>query len=121
MASIQELFYSLQENKKQRKDIRSIYVNALASANGYREIVEEIKVLREKKKRIEIMVRTQFERELQKLDDIKQEMRDDIGLLTDAVLTQVAQGKIVKVCDAYNNSYDPIIKVSFKKSDENEQ
>lgn len=95
-----------------------MYRDALTTEKGYREIVDEIKTLREKKKRIEVLVRTRFQRELQRLDDIKNEMQGDTTQLTDAVLTQIAQGKIVKVRDADNNSYDPILKVNFKKSDE---
>ncbi|KKQ39859.1 MAG: hypothetical protein US57_C0007G0003 [Candidatus Moranbacteria bacterium GW2011_GWC2_37_73] len=47
MQNIQEVFNHIREMKKEQKDLRDMYKDALVQADEYEEIVEEIKVLRE--------------------------------------------------------------------------
>ena len=46
MQNIQEVFNKIREMKKEQKDLRDMYKDALVQADKYEEIVEEIKVLR---------------------------------------------------------------------------
>ena len=115
MQSIQEVFARLQENKKKQKDLRSAYKDALETSLEYQEITEKLTALREKKKQIEQTVKEQFANELTKLDDLKIDLSSDLEVLTDLAMTQLMKGETVEVKDEYENTYQPVFKVNFKK------
>lgn len=114
----QEIFQQIQDIKKQQRDIRNLVRDALTQSPDFQQAKAELEATRQKKKNAEIKVKNQFERELTKLDDLKIDLESEIEELSDVVLTQLMKGEIVKVHDAYNNSYDVTVKVAFKKSDE---
>jgi len=118
MHSVQDVFIRIQGIKKEQRTLRTLYRDALKSSHEYQEVYAELERLREKKKQIEDSIKAQFNREMEKLDELKSQLQEDAQLLTDSVLTRLMKGEIVKVIDAYNNSYDPIVKVTFKKSEE---
>ena len=115
MQDIQEIFTRLQEAKKKQKDLKSAYNDALKSAQEYQEILDKAKTLRERKKQIEQTIKEQFSGELTKLEDVKIDIASDVELLSDIALTQVMKGETVQVTDSYNNSYEPLFVVRFKK------
>ena len=53
MQDIQGVFARIQENKKKLKDLKDAYSQALKNSQSYVEIVDEAKLLREKKKQVE--------------------------------------------------------------------
>jgi predicted nuclease with TOPRIM domain len=116
MQSIQEIFNRIQETKKKQKDIKTTYKDALAGVAEYQEITDKLKQLREKKKQIEAQVQQDFSSEFTKLDDYKIDIESDMTLLSDAVLTKVMKGETIEIEDEYNNKYEPIFKVNFKKT-----
>ncbi|MBI4239957.1 hypothetical protein HY620_03135 [Candidatus Uhrbacteria bacterium] len=120
MASIQDVFFTIQDIKKQQREIRKMYTEALDKASDYQDVTDQLAALREKKKIIEQKIKSEFSRELDKLDDLKDGLKAEQERMSMMVLDQLAKGEIIKVRDSYNNSYDPIVKVSFKKSDESE-
>ncbi len=120
MANIQEVFASIQSSKKQQRDIRALYREALEKTSDYKDIVDEFSMLREKKKGIEKKVKAEFSREFDKLEELTESLKAEVEMMSDMVLTQLMKGEIVKVRDTYNNSYDPIVKIAFKKSDDQE-
>lgn len=116
MQDIQELFNRIQTTKKQAKDIRAAYKDALAASGEYVEINEKIKTLRERKKQIETSVKSDFSGEFTKLEDFKVDLESDNTMLADAALTKMMKGETVQVVDEYNNTYAPEFSVKFKKS-----
>ena len=116
MADIQEIFSRIQLTKKKQKDIKATYRDALDSSAEYKEIVDKLKTLREKKKQIEMSVKAQFASEFNQLDAIKTDLESDTTLLSDAALTLLMKGGHVEVQDEYHNVYDPIFQVKFKKA-----
>ena len=102
--------------KKQAKDIRSAYKDALAGSGEYVEIIEKIKTLRERKKQIENTIKNDFSGEFTKLEDFKVDLESDNTMLADAAITKMMKGEKVEVVDEYNNTYEPEFKVKFKKS-----
>lgn len=118
MDSVQDVFIRIQGIKKEQRTLRALYRDALLSSAEYKEVQDELAGLKEKKKHIEDAIKSDFSKELEKLDDLKERLGEDTQLLTDTVLTQLMKGEIVKVIDTYNNKYDPIVKVAFKKSEE---
>ena len=116
MQNVQEVFNKLREIKKEQKDLKDMYKDALAQADEYEELVEEIKTLREKKKQIEARIQSEMGRAYEKLDDLKREAETEKEMLNDIALTTLMKGETVEVKDEYENSYEPIWKVNFKKN-----
>jgi len=116
MQDIQEIFNRMQEIKKQQKDIRSTYKDALDATPEYKEINDKIKTLRERKKQIENSTKESFSGEFTKLDDFKIDLESDNVMLSDIALTKLMKGETVAVVDEYNNAYEPLFTVKFKKT-----
>ncbi len=116
MKNVQEVFNKIREMKKEQKDLRDMYKDALAQADKYEEIVEEIKVLREKKKEIEARVQAQLGRSWEKLEDLKLEVETHREMMNDVAISTLMKGETVMVKDEFDNAYEPIWKVNFKKT-----
>lgn len=115
MSAIQEVFNRMNEIKKRMKDIREMYKSALNSTPDYAATIDQLKVLREKKKHMEERVKQDLQAELQRLEDLSVDLASDAELLSDLALTQYLKGETVVVEDEYGNKYDPAFKVNFKK------
>ena len=115
MQDIQEIFNRIQEAKKKKKDLESAYKDALSTSQEYQELKDKLVAMREKKKQIEVAIKEQFSGELIKIDDLKIDIASDMEMLTDIAMTQLMKGETVEVTDQYDNEYEPIFKVSFKK------
>lgn len=118
MASIQDTFFKIQDTKKKQREIRALYREALKKSQSYQTVTEDLRTLREKKKGIEERIRAEYAHDMDRLDDLIEELKRETERLTNLVLSSYVRGEIVKVHDARNTVYDPIIKVTFKKSDE---
>lgn len=118
MNNLQDVFVTIQEGKKKQRELRAMYREAQQKSPDYQDIVAEIKVLQEKKKTIEQKLKSEFSQELEKLDQLKQEMKEEHEKLVALAMSHIAKGEVMRVIDSYNNIYDPVIKVSFKKSDD---
>ena len=116
MQQLQEVFARVQVAKKKKKDLETAYKDALSSSLEYQEIGEKLKTLRERKKQIEITIKDQFSGELTKIDDLKIDIASDMEMMTDIAIGQLMKGETVEVKDENENTYEPVFKVSFKKS-----
>ncbi|MBP6859593.1 MAG: hypothetical protein KBC69_03175 [Candidatus Magasanikbacteria bacterium] len=116
MQDIQEIFNRMQAIRKQQKDIRSAYKEALDGSEEYKEINDKIKTLRERKKQIENTTKESYAGELTKLDDLKIDLESDSVMLSDLALNKLVKGETVQVVDEYNNNYEPLFTVKFKKT-----
>lgn len=116
MQDLQQIFNHIQEIKKKQKDIKAAYRDALASSSEYKNLVDKMKELRGRKKDIENSVKQDFSGEFQKLDDYKVDLESDFTMLSDAAMTKLMKGETVQVTDEYNNNYEPIFSVKFKKA-----
>jgi hypothetical protein len=115
MAQLQEIFDRIKESKKEQKEIKTIYRDALATSSEYEDIVEELKTLKERKKTIEGDIRSQFSSELDKLESIKLDIATDNEMLSDIALNQLVKGEKLALTDEYDNEYEPSFSVRFKK------
>ena len=102
--------------KKDQKDIRDMYKDALVQADKYEEIVEEIKTLREKKKEIETRIQNSLGRSWEKFEDLKVQMEAEKEMLSDIAISTLMKGETVAVKDEFENAYEPVWKVNFKKT-----
>lgn len=116
MQNIQEVFNHIREMKKEQKDLRDMYKDALVQADEYEEIVEQMTTLREKKKQIELRIQQQLGRAYEKFSDLKIEVETEKEMLNDIALSTLMKGETVVVKDEFDNDYEPNWKVGFKKA-----
>ncbi|MDQ1283882.1 MAG: hypothetical protein QG620_230 [Patescibacteria group bacterium] len=115
MRDIQEVYNELLENKKEQKEIRGEYKDALLSANEYEETADKIKELREKKKQIETLTQSRLGARWDELEKLKAKTEELNQMLTDIAMSNLAEGKTVSVKDQYDNDYEPVYKITFRK------
>lgn len=115
MKDLQSIFNRIQDKKKKIKDIKGRYQDALINESEYEHIKEKIKKLRDQKKEIENIVQVQMGSAWDDLESLKYDMDSDKELLSDIALTQLMEGKPLKISDEKENEYEPVFKVSFKK------
>ncbi len=115
MVSVQEIFNRVKINKKEQKELRQSWRDALESTVSYKEATEELKKFKEKKKKIEDAVRSDFKPEFDRLEELKTNLESDLLLLNDAALTKLLKGEMVQVVDENEQKYEPVFSVRFKK------
>lgn len=113
--NIQVIFNKIQKIKKEQKELRRSYTDALKQSPGYKELLDQLKELREKKKKIEMSVRQDFATELNKLEDLKIDLESEMEVLSDLVFNKLVKGEKVEISDEFENNYEPVFKVIFKK------
>ncbi len=116
MQDLQQIFNNIQEIKKKQKDIKSAYRDALNASEEYKSLTDKAKENRAKRKQIEESVKQDFSGEFQKLDDFKIDLESEMTMLSDAAMTKLMKGETVEVTDEYNNNYEPLFTVKFKKA-----
>ena len=117
MKDIQGVFDRIREIKKEQKELKEMYKDALVQADKYEEITEQIKELREQKKQIEARIQAEMGKAYEKLEDLKHEMESEKEMMNDIAISTLMKGETVVVTDEYQNSYDPQYSVKFKKAD----
>lgn len=115
MQDIQEIFNRLQEAKKKQKDFRNMYKDALLTTPGYKELTEEMKTMREKKKSMERQVREMMLSEIEQMENLAIDIESDTQLITDIALTKMVKGEGIEIADEHDQKYEPVFAVKFKK------
>ena len=114
--NLNEVFKRLQEKKKEQRELKRMYRDALSINGEYQEVLEELEALKLKKKKIEAGVQTDFKEEIDKIEGLKLHIAGDSQMLSDLALTQLTKGEEIKVIDENKVEYEPIFTVRFKKS-----
>jgi len=118
MKTLQEVFNQMQEVKKQQKDLRSAYRDALAGSQEFQQAKDQLEAMKIKKKQIEEGIKLEYSSELNKLDELKTELEEQTTMLSDIALSKLMNGEqIEEIVDIRNQAYEPIFSVKFKKSD----
>jgi predicted nuclease with TOPRIM domain len=115
MMDLQEVYNELQENKKEQKEIRREYKDALGNANEFSETEEELKKLKEKKKQMENVTQSRMGGRWDKFEKLKARAKELDQIITDVAMSTLMDGKTVAVKDQYDNSYEPVYKITFKR------
>jgi predicted nuclease with TOPRIM domain len=115
MRDIQEVYNQLQENKKDQKGIRKEYKDALLNANDYEVVVDKLKELRETKKKIETAVQNSLGSRWDDYEKLKAKADELAQMVTDIAMSTLMEGKTVAVKDEFDNPYEPVYKITFKK------
>jgi len=103
------------ESKKEQREIKKMYRDALSTSKVYQDVLEELKVLKDRKKKIEDNIKDNFRSEFDKLDTLKTDIESDKMLISDVAINQLVKGEMVEITDQYENKYEPIFSVRFKK------
>ncbi len=115
MQNLQEIFSRVQKAKARQKEIKNTYRDALTATPEYEEMNDKLKTLRERKKQVEQAIREQFSHEITELEDLKVDIESDNELMNDLALTQLVKGEAIEIKDQYENEYEPIFNVRFRK------
>ena len=118
MLDIQQVFSEIREAKKEMKGLREQYKDALSQTEKYQELQEELKEKRDKKKEIETKVQQQMGKAYDRLDELKSDVAAKEEMLNDIAITTLMSGKAVEVVDEFQNRYEPLYVVKFKKTNE---
>lgn len=113
---MQEIFNRIQTTKKEQREIKKIYKEALINSQSYQDVLADLTKLKDKKKHLEDAIREDFSSEFNKLDTLKLDIENDTMLLSDAALTKLVKGENVQIEDTDGKTYEPIFTVRFKKS-----
>ena len=109
MQDIQKLFDDIQKLKKEQRELRKEYNYSLDHDESYQELVDKLKVLREKKKNIEDGAKPL------RFDEIKHEIQGLNEMVSDIAISTLMKGESVYLKDEYETEYEPVYKVTFKK------
>jgi len=115
MANVQEIFTKIKEKQKEQKTIKQIYRDVLANSLEYQNILEELQSLKNKKKKLEETLRNDLKTEMDQLYSIKIDIESEKEILNQATLTKLLKGEPLEIVDEYNNKYEPVFSVRFKK------
>ncbi len=116
MKNIQEIFSEIKIITKDQKDIRREYKDALTQTDNYEETIEKLDEMKKDKKKLEEMVQGQMGTRWDKLDEMKDKLSELKQMQSDVAMSTLMSGKAVEVTDEYDNVYEPIFAVSFKKT-----
>lgn len=112
---MQEVFDQIQDHKQTRKEIGREYRDTLSQSNGYMDLKEEIKKLREKKKSMETGIQAEMGLRYEELEKAKIKIEELEEMLTDIAMTTLMNGENINIKDKNNVEYEPSYKITFKK------
>jgi hypothetical protein len=112
---LQLIYDEVIEKKHEKKDLQDMYKDALANVDEYLKLADQIKELRDKKKMIELKIQNQLGRAWEKLEDLKGALDVDKVRMTDQAFTDLMDGRTVAVKDQFDNEYEPVWSVKFRK------
>jgi len=112
---IKELHQEILEKQKKKKDLAQTIKDAFGNYKEYKEMEEESKKLKERRKQIEAQVRQQYSSEFNDLEEINADIKDTKMVLSDLIWNEVMQNNSVEVVDEWDHHYVPQIVASLKK------
>ena len=115
MKDLQSIFTKLQNLKKEQKELKAIYRDSLKNSDQYQKIIEDLKELKTKKKDIEDLTKAELKSSFEKLEGLKYDIESENELMSDIALNQLIKGEPISITDQYENKYEPVFSVRFKK------
>lgn len=117
MQDLKEVYAKLQAKKKERRELVKMFSDQLKHDGAYKKIVEELKVLKEKKKSIEDTAKASAFADARQLDDLADEIKGSTELLTDVVVAKFLNRETVELTDEEQNRLVPVFSVKFRKEE----
>ena len=115
MERIQEVFNKIEEIKKEQREIKKSYRDALSNSQEYQDVVDKLSTLKDRKKQVEEGIKDDFNSEFTRLEDLKIDLEAEKEMLSDIALNKLVKGEKLEIKDKYDNQYEPIFSVKFKK------
>lgn len=107
-----ELIERIKENRRVKKSIQESIRAECNQSSKYREAAEEVSKRKEEMKRIEVAVASP--NDLQQIDNLKAEIKNDQQVLSDLALNAYTKGETISVDLGEGEQYHPVIKVTFQ-------
>ena len=115
MKNLQELFNELDGLKKEQKELKASFRDALGHSAEYQESLEKVKQVKAAKATTEDKVRGDFGPEFNRLDEIKNQMAELNMMISDIALNRIMKGERVEVYGPHETQYEPSLSVKFKR------
>ncbi len=112
---LKEVYNRIQENKKTLKELKRSAKDVLDTHQPYVELKEDIKAERKKLKALERELMEANMVDLDKMNDLKIDIKTDKEMVQDIALTLLMKNEEVEVEDYRKNKYKPELQVKFKK------
>lgn len=117
MPELKDVHFRIQDKRKQRREISKGFKDELAHNAGYQEILEELTVLKERKRSIENEVRANASADASKLDTLGLEIKADTELLADVAINNFMENRSATFVDDMDQRWVPTFAVRFTKDE----
>jgi SMC interacting uncharacterized protein involved in chromosome segregation len=115
MAHLQEMFDRVKEAQREKSEISESYRDVLNNSEAYQNTLDELKRLKEKKMNIEKRIQEECRSEFSKMKSLQKEINEHQQRMSDLAITKMMHKEKIEITDGYDNKYEPIFKVTFKK------
>ena len=115
MKNPQEIFNKISELKQEQKILRSSFRDAMTHSRELQELTEKAKEVRAAKKTQEDTIKKDFGPEINKLEEIKNELGELNVQLSDIALSNIMKGELVEIVGQHEEQYEPVLSVKFKR------
>ena len=116
MPDLKDVLQRIRATRKQKRELTTSFKDVLSQSKPYQTIQDDLKELKAKKLRIETEIKQEFIRELEKVERLDEALKTDAQLLSDMALTKFMKGETIDIVDENDVKYEPVFKVTFKKS-----
>jgi hypothetical protein len=116
MSELKEVFDRINGSKKEKKQVNDSFKDALAQSKPYQDVLDELRTLKAKKQQLETAIRQDFMQEMEKIERLALSIKSDVEMLSDMALTKVMKGETVEITDDNDITFEPVFKVSFRKT-----
>jgi DNA polymerase III delta prime subunit len=96
MSNLQEVFNRIRDTKREQKELRKMYKDALDNSMEYKEITEKMENLKTRKKQIETLVKEDVGNNFKKLDALQMHVKTDTEMLSDIAINKLMVGEMMK-------------------------
>lgn len=101
---------------REQRTIRKEYKDALSHDAEYQKIEEQLKELKEQKKRVELHTQETMGSRWQKFEELKADITDHKEMISDIAMTTIMKGESIEISDDEQTVYEPKFTVTFKKT-----
>jgi len=103
MQNLQEVFNSLYQKKKERKELNKLMRDTLTNSAEYQKNNEELTTMREKQKEVKTSIMIDLQKEVEKLEELKADIASDQMMLIDIAMSNYVNGKSIEIEDEYDS------------------
>jgi hypothetical protein len=113
---IQNLYNEIEAKKAEKKIIKGAIKDHYDSSPTFKNISDELKKIKAKKKAYDMEVREAFGKDFDELARLDADIRADDELLSDLCFRELQKGNAVEIKDKNGKKFEPVIKVVFRKA-----